>query len=40
DDEEIGVVVVEVSETAITFDANHPLAGEDLTYEFELVAIL
>lgn len=40
DDEELEVTVVEVGETAITFDANHPLAGEDLTYEIELVEIL
>jgi peptidylprolyl isomerase len=40
DDEEIGVVVVELSDESITFDANHPLAGEDLTFEVELVEIL
>ncbi|HEY6006888.1 MAG TPA: peptidylprolyl isomerase [Geobacteraceae bacterium] len=40
DDEEIGVVVVEATPESITFDANHPLAGEDLTYEVELLAIL
>jgi peptidylprolyl isomerase len=40
DDEELGVVVIEVNETDITFDANHPLAGEDVTYDFELVEIL
>jgi peptidylprolyl isomerase len=40
DDEEIGVAVVEVSEESITFDANHPLAGEDLTFEIELLEIL
>lgn len=40
DNEELGVVVVEVSEGDITFDANHPLAGEDVTYDFELVEIL
>ena len=40
DDEEMGVTVVEVSAEAITFDANHPLAGEDLTYEVELLEIL
>ncbi len=40
DDEEIGVAVVEVTADSITFDANHPLAGEDLTYEFQLVEIL
>jgi peptidylprolyl isomerase len=40
DEEELEVTVVEVNEKAITFDANHPLAGEDLTYEVELVEIL
>jgi peptidylprolyl isomerase len=40
DDESIVVTVVEVSEEEITLDANHPLAGENLTYEFELVEIL
>jgi len=40
DDEEMGVTVVEMSAAEITFDANHPLAGEDLTYEVELLEIL
>ena len=40
DDEELEVTVVEVADNAVTFDANHPLAGEDLTYEVELVEIL
>ena len=40
DDEELGVVVVEATAEGVTFDANHPLAGEDLTYEVELLAIL
>lgn len=40
DDEELGVVVTEVNEEGVTFDANHPLAGEDLTFEVELVGIL
>ncbi len=39
-DETIGVTVMEVTEENITFDANHPLAGENLTFEFELVEIL
>lgn len=40
DDEPVEVVVVEVSEETITVDANHPLAGEDITYEIELLQIL
>jgi len=40
DDEIIEVTVVEVTDTELVLDANHPLAGEDLTYEFELVEIL
>ncbi|MBU5611887.1 FKBP-type peptidyl-prolyl cis-trans isomerase [Geomonas azotofigens] len=40
EDEPVDVVVVEVNETAIVVDANHPLAGEDITYEIELLEIL
>jgi peptidylprolyl isomerase len=40
DDEPVEVTVVEVTEDAVTVDANHPLAGEDITYEIELVEIL
>lgn len=35
--EVLRVVVVEIAETHITLDANPPLAGEDLTFEIELV---
>ncbi len=35
----IPVIVIEVTETAIVVDANHPLAGKDLTFEIELVEI-
>ena len=31
--------VVDVSEEALTVDANHPLAGRDLEFEIELVEI-
>jgi peptidylprolyl isomerase len=40
DNESLEVVVVEVNAEEVTFDANHPLAGEDLTYEIELLEIL
>ena len=40
DDEEMNVTVIEMSEDSVTFDGNHPLAGEDLTFDLELVEIL
>ncbi|MDY0300059.1 MAG: FKBP-type peptidyl-prolyl cis-trans isomerase [Trichlorobacter sp.] len=40
EDEEFEVVIIEVSDDSVTFDANHPLAGEDLIYEVELLEIL
>lgn len=33
------VTVADVNEQNITLDANHPLAGEDLTFELQLVEI-
>ncbi len=39
-DEEMTVVTItEVSETQVLLDANHPLAGEELTFEIEILAI-
>lgn len=40
DDEEYMVTIIEVTDTEIRLDLNHPLAGKDLTYEVELVEIL
>jgi peptidylprolyl isomerase len=40
DDEPVEVTVVEVTDDTLTVDANHPLAGEDITYEIELLEIL
>lgn len=37
---QIPVMVAEVRETTMILDANHPLAGKDLTFEVELVNIL
>ncbi len=33
------VTVVEIDEAEVTLDANHPLAGKDLTFDFEVVTI-
>ncbi len=33
------VLVTEVAEESISIDANHPLAGQDLVFEIELVEI-
>ncbi|MBE0643478.1 MAG: peptidylprolyl isomerase [Bacteroidetes bacterium] len=35
----IPVRVTEITDDVVTLDANHPLAGQDLTFEIELVSI-
>ncbi|GAB4388296.1 FKBP-type peptidyl-prolyl cis-trans isomerase [Albidovulum sp.] len=39
DGQVIAVTVAEVTDDAVTLDANHPLAGQDLTFDIELVSI-
>lgn len=39
DGRQIPVVIAEVEEAHVKLDANHPLAGKDLTFELELVEI-
>ena len=38
--ESISVTVIEVNDDGVTLDANPPLAGEELTFELEVVGIL
>jgi FKBP-type peptidyl-prolyl cis-trans isomerase 2 len=38
-DQNFPVIIVEVKEEVVVLDANHPLAGEDLTFDLELVEI-
>lgn len=40
DDSTVLVTVVAASESTVTVDANHPLAGKDLTFEIELLSIV
>ncbi|WAL62294.1 FKBP-type peptidyl-prolyl cis-trans isomerase [Thermocoleostomius sinensis] len=35
----IPVMITDVSDSQVTLDANHPLAGEDLTFEIQLMEI-
>ncbi|CUX79661.1 MAG: peptidylprolyl isomerase [Roseibaca calidilacus] len=39
DGRQIPVQVAEVTDTTVTLDANHPLAGKDLTFAVELVSV-
>lgn len=39
DGEQAIVKVADVSATHVTLDANHPLAGEDLTFDLQLVEV-
>ena len=39
DGNQIPLTITEVSETHVTVDANHPLAGEKLIFDIDLVEI-
>ncbi len=39
DGQVLPVTVVEADEATVTLDANHPLAGQDLIFDIEVVAI-
>jgi peptidylprolyl isomerase len=40
DGQQILLTVVEVTETELMVDANHPLAGQDLVFDLELVEVV
>ncbi|NGX36263.1 MAG: FKBP-type peptidyl-prolyl cis-trans isomerase SlyD [Candidatus Anoxychlamydiales bacterium] len=40
DGQVILVKVVDISDSCITFDANHPLAGKDITFDIQLLEIV
>ncbi|MBW4471995.1 MAG: peptidylprolyl isomerase [Stenomitos rutilans HA7619-LM2] len=40
DGQVLPVVITDVSGASVTLDANHPLAGEELTFDIELVEIV
>ena len=40
DGRDVGVTVVSADEETVTLDANHPLAGKDLTFAIELVGVV
>lgn len=37
--QQVVLTVIEVADQHVTLDANHPLAGQDLTFELTIVAI-
>lgn len=39
DDGDMEVEIVDVTDKVVIPDANHPLAGEDLTFDIEVVDI-
>jgi peptidylprolyl isomerase len=36
----VRVTVTDIADETVTLDANHPLAGEDLTFEVQLIEII
>ncbi len=40
DGDQAVVMIVDLSETTVTLDANHPMSGMDLNFELELVEIV
>lgn len=40
DGDQAVVMIVDLSETTVTLDANHPMSGMDLCFELELVEIV
>ncbi len=38
--QEINIKVIEIDDQSVTVDANHPLAGQDLTFEITLLEIV
>jgi len=36
----VRVTVADIADETVTLDANHPLAGEDLTFEVQLIEII